>query len=171
MTVVIDVGCARHGSSYSVERLLTMFKPDMLLGFDPDPEVSKAMPTGQTFKPREGGMTIIDLRREAAWTFDGEIGFVFGGTVAHVDPDDPQAAKVRCVDLARVITSLPEPVILKLDCEGAEYELLEHLIQTGAINAVERVVVEWHKRSDGKRRRAIEEGLRAAGVRTEQWRW
>ena len=35
-------------------------------------------------------------------------------------------------------------MILKLDIEGGEYELLEHLIETGADGCVELALVEWH---------------------------
>ena len=167
--IVIDVGCARHGTEYSVERLLRMFRPSYLLGFDPDPHVSRAMPSAAALAEL-GGKTAVDLRREAAWTFDGEVGFVFNGSRGHVEEGDPRRTKVRCVDLARVIEEAPEPVVLKLDCEGNEYELLEHLIERGAVSRLSRILIEWHKRAEPERRREIMRRV-SESCPVEQWHW
>lgn len=35
-------------------------------------------------------------------------------------------------------------VVLKLDIEGAEYEVLPHLIQGGGINLIKELFIEWH---------------------------
>jgi len=166
--IVVDVGCARWGGDYSVERLIDMFRPDVLIGFDPAKNVSEAMPSALAMLL---GDTNVMLRREAAWTYDGEVGFVESGTISHVT-DDPEAPTVRCVDLARIIEQMPEgPVVLKVDAEGAEFDLLEHLISTGSVARLSRLLVEWHPVGQGERRRAIEEALRRAEVPTEQWRW
>ena len=34
--------------------------------------------------------------------------------------------------------------LLKLDCEGAEYPLLEHLLDTGVAKRVDLLLIEWH---------------------------
>ena len=166
--IVIDVGCARWGGDYSVERLIEMFHPDVLIGFDPAKDVAKAMPGALGLLM---GDTNVMLRREAAWTYDGEVGYREDGLNSWIT-DDAEAPKVRCVDLARVVEEMPEgPVILKIDAEGAEFDLLEHLIATGAMARLTRVLVEWHPVGQGERRRAIEEGLRRAEVPVEQWRY
>ncbi len=163
--IVIDVGCARLGGDYSVERLIDWYHPDVLIGFDPTAKVAEAMPADLQ------GTNVV-LRREAAWIEDGEIGYFADGVNSQVG-NSPGWPKVRAVDLARVIRELPEEeeVIIKIDAEGAEYELLEHLLATGAIDRVSRLLIEWHPRHEGGRRRAIEEGMRARGVVWEQWRW
>jgi len=166
--IVIDVGCARWGGDYSVERLIEMYHPDVLIGFDPATKVAEAMPRADALL---AAGTQVALRREAAWIFDGEVGYREDGLNSWIT-DDAEAPKVRCVDLARVVEEMPEgPVILKIDAEGAEFDLLEHLIATGAMARLTRVLVEWHPVGQGERRRAIEEGLRRAGVPLEQWRW
>lgn len=166
MNTVIDVGCARWGGDYSVERLLEMFRPDVLHGFDPVPTVSEAMPATAHAAP--GGVTAIQLHRMAAWTYDGEIGYVKDGLTSHIT-DEPDAPRVRCIDLARFIAEQPEgPVVLKLDCEGAEIDLLEHLLTRMVTERLTRVLVEWHPWNEPKRRRAIERALKCP---VEQWRW
>jgi len=167
---VIDVGCARYGGDYSIERLIEWYRPNELLGFDPAweddmlPRPDPGGPTGPTVATR------LLLEAKAAWTYDGEVRFLFDGLNSQVG-DAEHWATVPCVDLARVVEESPEgPVILKLDAEGAEYELLEHLLATGAIARLQRILVEWHPRDQGQRRRAIEEGMRREGVVWEQWR-
>lgn len=166
MKTVIDVGCARYGGDYSVERLLEMFQPNVLHGFDPAKDVAKAMP--RQAHAVAGGTTLIQLHRMAAWTYDGEVRFMEDGLNGQVGEAEHWPL-VRCIDLARFIDELPEgPVILKLDAEGAEIELLEHLIATGVDARLEGVLVEWHPSNDPDRRRAIEERLACP---LEEWPW
>jgi len=166
--IVVDVGCARWGGDYSVERLIDMFRPDVLIGFDPAKDVAKAMPSALGILMAD---TNVVLRREAAWVYDGEVGFREDGLISQVT-DDPEAPKVKCVDLARVIEEMPEGhVVLKIDAEGAEFDLLEHLIATGAVARLMRILVEWHPVGQGERRRAIEAALRRSAIAVEQWRW
>ena len=53
-----------------------------------------------------------------------------------------------CVDLADEIKRFSKRykgrLVLKLDCEGAEYELLTHLIARDADLLLDVVWVEWH---------------------------
>ena len=54
---------------------------------------------------------------------------------------------VNCIDLAEFIRELPAPVkLLKMDIEGAEIAVLNHLIDTGVIDRVDLAVVETHER-------------------------
>jgi FkbM family methyltransferase len=54
---------------------------------------------------------------------------------------------VPAVDLARVICSSNDDVIVvKLDIEGAEFEVLEHLIKTNAVKKISNMYVEFHER-------------------------
>jgi FkbM family methyltransferase len=165
--IVIDVGCARYGGDYSVERLWEWYKPDRLIGYDPAAEMEDMAEALADMVPPG---TVLELHREAAWVYDGTIGYFADGLNSQIG-DNPAWPPMPCVDLARVIAELPEPIILKLDAEGAEYELLEHLLATGTINRLQRILVEWHPTGQGKRRRAIEQALRREGVVWEQWRW
>lgn len=55
--------------------------------------------------------------------------------------------EVRVADFPSFLLAHTQPedrVILKVDIEGAEYELLEALLRTGALDRVTRLFCEWH---------------------------
>lgn len=176
MKIVIDVGCARYGGDYSVERLIEMYEPDLLYGFDPQAagdmlhlNLGKLDPMTFELLPPEGPS--VHIRTEAAWTFDGEVRFLPDGLNGQVGNADHWPL-VPCIDLASFVEGLPPgEIILKLDAEGSEYELLPHLIERDVDERLALVLVEWHPRPEYDhvtRRTEIE---RALTCPVEEWRW
>lgn len=173
MSIVIDVGCARYGGDYSVERLLAEFRPDFLFGFDPNWQ-------RDMFDPPDDLATRVDISTAAAWTYDGEIGFFPDGLNSQLSPE--RGDKRACIDLARWLwEEMPavrltdghrHRVVLKVDAEGSEYELLEHLIDQAANTLVHLAWIEWHPHGGGPnpalRRKRIEE---AWGGEMREWLW
>jgi FkbM family methyltransferase len=155
--IVIDVGCARYGGDYSIERLIEEFSPDTVIGYDPNPA---ALDT------RVEGDTPVTIYNMAAWTYDGTVGFVENGLRSHVRMGF--GTPVQCVDLARVILELPEgeEIVLKMDAEGAEYVLLPHLYSQRADERLRLAWVEWHDPQGG--RETLEGMLRCE---VTEWRW
>lgn len=52
-----------------------------------------------------------------------------------------------CIDFAHFLTehfSPADEVVLKIDIEGKEYDLLDHLVNTGSINLIDKIFCEWH---------------------------
>lgn len=102
------------------------------------------------------------LNRAAAYVYDGEISFtidpvdadgsslVLGKRIdfhrkVH-DPDCP-IAHVPCVDISNYIArarSVYDEIILKLDVEGAEYDILEKMTVDGTIHMVSKIYCEFH---------------------------
>ena len=190
MIVVIDVGCARYGGDYSIERLIEEFKPDMVYGFDPNEEIVASVPEGSERVNATRWLTPEGvggaLEKKAAWIYDGVVGFSGSGLGGHIELG---GMKVPCFDLAHLIADKwkvayerdhrdfvreETEIILKIDAEGAEYELLEHLIETGSDGLLKLAWVEWHppgaavnSRPD-KRREAIEERITCE---MHEWRW
>ena len=92
--------------------------------------------------------------------------------------DRPRAQTVPTIDLAalvrRVACKEKDALGLHLDVEGAEYEVLEHLLSTGvACWFRDGVSLEWHETAERDRaseRQRIMRRLRACGigVRTEE---
>jgi FkbM family methyltransferase len=184
VTVVIDIGCARHGGDYSIERLIEEYHPHELYGYDPSPgSVLSWMPdehrAGPVVDPEQEvgagyldteatGLRKIELHRKAAWTYDGEIGYRADGLNSWVT-ELRGAPKVPCVDIDRIVREHGEghlDVILKIDAEGSEYDLLRHLMATGGDKIVTLAVIEWHEPDRG---RALIEKEFAAPV--QEWPW
>jgi FkbM family methyltransferase len=61
-----------------------------------------------------------------------------------LDLDNP--IKVKCIDTSEFLKQFDNDnyIILKLDVEGSEYEILNHLIETGEINKINELYVEFH---------------------------
>lgn len=134
MTVVIDIGCAKWGGDESIPHLVREYRPEFLYGFDPAAEASMG-----TF-----GNTIVHVLARAAWIYDGNIGFKVAGLGGHVEAG---ATSYPCFDLARFINNFDrerDPLILKMDAEGAEYVLLPHLREHDADLRLKLAIIEWH---------------------------
>jgi len=81
------------------------------------------------------------VRNAAVWTHKGLVRFAPTGRDTG-KLDENGSLQVEAVDLAE---QLPASVdVLKLDIEGAEYEVLKHLCTTKAIERVKNVVFELH---------------------------
>lgn len=105
----------------------------------------------------------FQLVEKLVWIHDGSVEFDSDGEsadcrlfeVSRLEDLEPwrhpnPSAVLRplpCVDLARYIreTFSPEDyLILKLDIEGAEYEVLHHLVETQAVQRLNELYVEFH---------------------------
>ena len=66
--------------------------------------------------------------------------------------------QVESIDFARFLKSTAEEsdrVIVKLDIEGSEYEVLNHLINTGAIYLIDDLICEFHKKATEALERSV----------------
>jgi hypothetical protein len=132
--IVIDIGCATYGGDESINALVNEFHPRFLWGYDP------------SMQPAEYVIdeTLVTITQAAVWTYDGEIGFRIAGLGGQVDR---QGRKVPCLDIAGIVQaaeSLDDEVVLKLDCEGAEYELVPRLRGDHADLDLTLALIEWH---------------------------
>lgn len=94
--------------------------------------------------------------KEAVTTVDGRIPFytahqsqgattVLGKKTAMIDYDNP--VKVPSVDLSKWIMDnfkIEDYIVLKLNIEGAEYEILKKMIRDGSIHFIDELYVEFH---------------------------
>lgn len=147
--IVVDLGCFPHRDEISIEPLIRRYRPDVLYGFDPWP----ALVEGE--RAFEG--TRVILSRRAAWIEDGEIEFARVGGLrgwdstvmrdknTHDEWSKPgSVVRVPCFDFSSWLRGLAEPPIVKLDIEGAEFPVLQKLVDDGTDVLVAELLVEWH---------------------------
>jgi FkbM family methyltransferase len=80
---------------------------------------------------------------------------------------DGEVREVPCVDILDIVT---EDCVLKVDVEGAEYDILERLVEHDRDRFVKRLYVEWHDSkmsSDNTERQ--EKLMEIFGRRLESW--
>ena len=123
--------------------------------FEPNPIAFEAL------RLTLGGWPGVVLHNAAVATHDGTIRLYFhrrhqsdplaystgSSTVAEkVNVAKDSFVDVPAVDLARFVLALDRPVrVLKMDIEGAEVELVPHLISSGAAKRIKTMVVETHE--------------------------
>lgn len=97
------------------------------------------------------------LRKEAVWDKDEIKDFyltndIWGDLGCTLKPekrekmDKNNPTSVQCIDFSNFIKTLGDDkkIIVKLDIEGAEYEVIQSLIDSGAINLISELYVEFH---------------------------
>jgi FkbM family methyltransferase len=93
----------------------------------------------------------------AVWIEDGQKDFFisidqWGDLGCTLDKDKSEKLDlynprvVNTIDISVFIKNLPDDsyIILKLDIEGSEYEVVEHLIKSNVIEKIKEVHIEWH---------------------------
>jgi FkbM family methyltransferase len=153
MTVVVDLGCYPHQDIDSIAVLAEKYEPRLLLAFDPLSPAEVA----------RHGHTLVITAPLAAWTRGGTVGFHADGIESAIS--ETGETSVGCFDLADLLAAFDhEEVIVKMDVEGSEYPLLEHLQAANTDADLELLLVEWH--GDDERRERITAGLRCP---IEEW--
>jgi FkbM family methyltransferase len=86
-----------------------------------------------------------------------------------IKPEDMETITIHLADAAEVLRSIRArhpgaPILLKLDAEGAEYGIIDRLVETGDIRELTSAAIEWHF-SPGEE--YITSRLQSAGFQTE----
>ena len=112
------------------------------------------------------------LEDAAAWTTDAAAleyaqglnhARSLGGRVGRPTGGKGRLISVRGIDFAAYLQRTVRPmerVYMKMDIEGAEYEVLPRLVMTGALCLVHDLHVEWHMARINASRRLASLGLR-----------
>jgi FkbM family methyltransferase len=123
---------------------------DRIYAFEPLPD------SFEVLNQRFGDDPSIELFEAAASIDDGEATFYPGTTYGPIgsslrgdksDVDVDNGRRVRTVDFARFLSenvAADDRVSLKLDIEGAEYDLLRHMLDSGVLSLVDELFCEWH---------------------------
>jgi hypothetical protein len=135
--LVVDLGCKSWPGerNISIDPIIAVFKPTVLYGFDPHPELTEGIYT-------EGSSTVI-LARRAAWIVDGSIPYAPNENRSAVEEEGTH--RVPCFDFSMWLRTLPAcEVIVKMDIEGSEYPIVEKLHEDGTDALISLLLVEWH---------------------------
>jgi FkbM family methyltransferase len=142
-------------------RAITQFKetPDYddsfeIFAFDPNRFSDEKLA-----KIKESGVSFIN---KAVWTFDGEIKFYASGkqygqaNSIFPNPSKPRREKtrtVKCIDFGKWVIenfSKDDHIIIKMDIEGAEYDILQSMLKDGSLHYADIMYIEYHyHRIDG----------------------
>lgn len=101
------------------------------------------------------------LHPYAAWIHDGEVSLfedqdslrLYGSSIIETKNNVAVVGnKVPCIDISNWIDKSfqsEDIVVLKLDVEGAEYAIIDRLIETGVIEKINTLYVEFHRQKLG----------------------
>jgi FkbM family methyltransferase len=146
--IFVDLGA--HKGSYSV--YVRDNYPDFnIFAFEADPKKAERLSQilGINFVPK------------AAWLFDGEVDFyrdVKGGSKGSTLMQNKTSGKVDykhpllipCVDFSSWISDHKNAnLIVKMNIEGAEFPLLEHMYKEDTLKYIRVLVCAWHENKIG----------------------
>ncbi len=80
--------------------------------------------------------------KKAAWTHDGTLRF--GGAYYYSSAFESPVREYECFDVNSLLSRFDEIALLKMNIEGAEYDLLTHIIDAGFIDRIQRLQVQFH---------------------------
>lgn len=147
MRVYIDAG-AYEGDTLDCAKLFN-FNADYKIAFEPNPK----------YFPMLAQMGIDELDNVGVWVSDEIKEFAVDNTETPMGSTLMPGKKnswakfpkleVHCIDFAQYLKDLYErldvtELLVKLDIEGAEFPVLEQLIETGADKLITKLYVEMH---------------------------
>lgn len=181
--VLADTGagdlCIDLGANVgSITRRMALTGADVI-SFEPDPGAFAALKDAVHDLPN---VTLVHkaaghqsdsllLRRSANWSPDDPSGHTQGSSIVHGGSDaaDENAIRVDVVDIISYIEALDRDVrIIKMDIEGAEWEILNRLIDHPILSRIDCIFVETHEREDPQRYVPMFEALQDWAERIEQ---
>jgi FkbM family methyltransferase len=90
-----------------------------------------------------------------------------------LDKENPEKTEsIRLSSFIERASCEYDEIILKLDIEGAEYEVLQDMVNTGAINKISKLMIEWHYNKVGVSKEdhdSINNELKRLNVEIEEW--
>ncbi len=145
--IVVYVGSQTYGNEESFEKLVTRFEPELLYAFDP------LARNESWIRRRDYGALAYSQIAAAAWVRDGFCEFGIGADpgvnatlvrAKNLVGEWSETVMVPCFDFSAWLSGFAEPVVVKMDIEGAEYAILEKMIADGTDARLSLLLVEWH---------------------------
>jgi FkbM family methyltransferase len=171
--VLIDVGMNVGTTALFFARL-----PDCqaVYGFEPFPKTVEKARANLALNPAYAPKVQLTPRGLAARSFSTELDYFeeYKGSVGmnglpnyittrpeSLHKERAQVSFLACSEVIRDIVEKHKQVkiVCKLDCEGAEYEIIESLEKTRVLPRVDYLMIEWHRRGAA----ALEQSLARQG--------
>lgn len=92
------------------------------------------------------GFPIGEVINAAASTHDGKL--KFGGAYYYSSSFEDGETVYNCFDVNKLLEKYDEIALVKINIEGAEYDLLSHIINAGLINRIKNLQVQFHTIED-----------------------
>ncbi len=101
----------------------------------------------------------VTVIRAAAWVYDGELKFFRNAKTPNIqgnsvykekrtgDLDKAHPIVVPCIDFSAWLKANfndQDTLVVKMNIEGAEYDVLEKCIADGTIHLIDELIVQWH---------------------------
>lgn len=151
-SIFVDVG------AYSGDTVEQFFNWGKVIGdpkdfkiyaFEPNPNIYDGI---KLLAQQKDNVIFSDM---AAWVFDGEIDFAvddsntpLGSTLESSKTsiwDNNKHIKVKCFDFSEWIKQFEgDYVIVKMDIEGAEFEVLEKMLKDDTVKIIDKLMCEFH---------------------------
>lgn len=174
----LDLG-ANNGDTIADE--LASSRIDFCWGFEPNPQLASDLRHRFEGEP-------VEIVEAAAWIEEGVRPLYLGHSLSSTLlegkvalPDYPEYAitydlsvDVRTVDTAAWLRDhVPDgdAVTIKMDIEGAEYEVLQHLLDSGEIDRIDELRCEFHPERFPAHSKNHDQLVQAVRARTKLVRW
>jgi len=146
--VFLDCGAHIGESIQTFIRYWSDWKEYEIHSFEANPELTKHF---DQFKSHNN----VHFHPVAVWIDDGMVDFYIcsshnkvGSSInANKNSLTKNYINVKSVDIAQFILTTFEKtdhIVMKIDIEGSEYDVIPHLINTGAINFIDEMYIETH---------------------------
>ncbi len=137
--LIIDCGA---NIGLSVIYFKYLYPNSRIIAFEPDPEIFKVLQTNVNIF----GFTQVQLWQKALWNSDTDVSFrpegSLGGAIATSNIAEDEVIQVQSVRLGSFLNQKVD--FLKLDIEGAEYEVLQDCEE--GLHNVDYLFVEYHSK-------------------------
>jgi len=177
---IIDVGA---NAGYFTVFAASAFSEASILSYEPIPAnyalLSRHRDLNPSWRIRCFAAAVAGHVGEIELSFDAGDSFTTSATMMHTDPKATDSLAVPCVTLERIfqVNDIQECALLKMDCEGAEYDIL-YGCPPELFRRIDQIAMEVHG-GEGKEQNidALEAFLHKQGYATRRrpvgmlWAW
>ena len=143
--VFIDLGFNKGQSVNLFYELIPDYAEYEIHAFEPDPSNFNSF----------SKFSNVNFYKNAAWTTDGIVKFYLGSNSFASTLNSSKITNIKqnryidveCLDISKFIVNnfkKDDYIILKIDIEGAEYDLLNYMLSTGCLDYINDLFVEFH---------------------------